>query len=64
MIPDEFKHHNHVEVYFEAAAMITALVLLGQLMELRARKRTGGAIRELLSLAPPTAHVVAQRAGA
>jgi Cu+-exporting ATPase len=58
MIPDEFKHHNHVEVYFEAAAMITALVLLGQLMELHARRRTGSAIRELLSLAPPTAHVL------
>jgi Cu+-exporting ATPase len=58
MIPSEFKQHGHVAVYFEAAAMITALVLLGQVMELRARRRTGSAIRELLSLAPPTAHVV------
>ena len=38
--------------------MITALVLLGQVLELRARQRTGSAIRELLSLAPPTAIVV------
>ena len=38
--------------------MITVLVLLGQVLELRARRRTAGAIRELLSLAPPTARVV------
>ena len=57
-IPDAFKHHGNVEVYFEAAAVITALVLLGQVLELRARRRTGTAIRELLSLAPPTARVV------
>ena len=44
-----------VAVYFEAAAVITVLVLLGQVMELRARERTGGAIRELLTLAPKTA---------
>ena len=44
-----------VPVYFEAAAMITALVLLGQVLELRARDRTGAAIRALLDLAPPTA---------
>jgi len=44
-----------VPVYFEAAAVITALVLLGQVLELRARSRTQGAIRALLSLAPPTA---------
>ena len=49
------EHTGLVGVYFEAAAMIVVLVLLGQVMELRARKRTGGAIRELLSLAPPTA---------
>ena len=46
------------QVYFEAAAVITALVLLGQVLELRARRRTGSAIRELLSLAPPTARIV------
>src|SRR5690606_8156062 len=44
-----------VAVYFEAAAVITVLVLLGQLLELRARERTGGAIKALLGLAPKTA---------
>ncbi|HEV2362803.1 MAG TPA: heavy metal translocating P-type ATPase [Caulobacteraceae bacterium] len=44
-----------VPVYFEAAAMITVLVLLGQVLELRARERTGGAIKALLDLAPRTA---------
>ncbi|HEY0436011.1 MAG TPA: copper-translocating P-type ATPase [Phenylobacterium sp.] len=44
-----------VPVYFEAAAVITVLVLLGQVLELRARERTSGAIRALLSLAPKTA---------
>jgi Cu+-exporting ATPase len=57
-IPDAFKEHGHVAVYFEAAAVIVALVLLGQVLELRARRRTGSAIRELLSLAPPEARVV------
>ena len=45
-----------VAVYFEAAAVITVLVLLGQVLELRARERTGGAIRALLDLAPTIAH--------
>jgi Cu+-exporting ATPase len=45
-----------VPVYFEAAAVITVLVLLGQVLELRAREQTGGAIRALLKLAPKTAH--------
>ncbi len=44
-----------VDVYYEAAAVITVLVLLGQVLELRARERTGGAIRALLNLAPKTA---------
>jgi Cu+-exporting ATPase len=44
-----------VAVYFEAAAVITVLVLLGQMLELRAREQTGGAIRALLNLAPKTA---------
>ena len=44
-----------VPVYFEAAAVITVLVLLGQVLELRAREQTGGAIRALLNLAPKTA---------
>jgi Cu+-exporting ATPase len=58
VIPENFRHHNRVEVYFEAAAVIVTLVLLGQVLELRARRRTSGAIRKLLSLAPPTARVV------
>lgn len=58
LMPEEMRTNGHVEVYFEAAAVIIALVLLGQVLELRARKRTGGAIRELLSLAPPTARIV------
>ena len=47
-----------VAVYFEAAAVITVLVLLGQVLELRARENTGGAIRALLDLAPKTARLV------
>ena len=54
-IPADFKENGNVAVYFEAAAMIIALVLLGQVLELRARRQTGSAIRELLNLAPPTA---------
>ncbi len=46
---------GRVGVYYEAAAVIVTLVLLGQVLELRARRQTGGAIRELLELAPPTA---------
>jgi Cu+-exporting ATPase len=58
--PDMFPAGFHgmggaVAVYFEAAAVITVLVLLGQVLELRARERTGGAIRALLQLAPKTA---------
>ena len=45
-----------VAIYYEAAAVITVLVLLGQVLELRAREQTGGAIRALLNLAPKTAH--------
>ncbi|MBL8916386.1 MAG: copper-translocating P-type ATPase [Archangium sp.] len=57
--PDELKDmHGMVEVYFEAAAVITTLVLVGQVLELRARSRTGAAVRALLGLAPKTAHVV------
>jgi hypothetical protein len=55
-IPEAFQHHGRPEVYFEAAAVIVTLVLLGQVLELRARRRTSSAIRELLSLAPPVAH--------
>jgi Cu+-exporting ATPase len=46
-------------IYFEAAAVIVVLVLLGQVLELRARSRTGSAIKALLNLAPPTARQVA-----
>ena len=55
--PASFRDHaGNVPVYFEAAAVITTLVLLGQLLELRARSRTGAAIKALLGLAPKTAH--------
>ena len=57
-IPDAFQHGGEVPVYFEAAAMIVTLVLLGQVIELRARKKTGSAIRELINLAPPTARLI------
>jgi Cu+-exporting ATPase len=50
--------HDAVPVYFEAAAVITTLVLLGQVLELRAREQTGGAIRALIDLAPKTARLV------
>jgi Cu+-exporting ATPase len=57
--PASFRdRHGGVAVYFEAAAVIIALVLLGQVLELRARQRTSGAIRELLHLAPQIAHLV------
>jgi Cu+-exporting ATPase len=51
-------HGGEVGVYFEAAAVITTLVLLGQVLELRARSKTSGAIRSLLGLAPKTARLV------
>jgi len=60
--PGSFRDmHDGVAVYFEAAAVITTLVLLGQVMELRARHHTSGAIRELLHLAPQTAHRVSAK---
>jgi Cu+-exporting ATPase len=49
------QHGGLVPVYYEAAAVVTVLVLLGQVLELRAREKTGGAIRALLKLAPKTA---------
>jgi P-type Cu+ transporter len=56
IFPDAFRGADGtVAVYFEAAAVITVLVLLGQVLELRARESTGGAIRALLDLAPKTA---------
>lgn len=56
IFPDSFREMGTVDVYFEAAAVITALVLLGQVLELRAREQTSGAIRALLDLTPKTAH--------
>jgi len=55
MFPHPMQHEGMVPIYFEAAAMVTVLVLLGQVLELRARSRTGSAIKALLNLAPPTA---------
>jgi Cu+-exporting ATPase len=59
LFPRTMLHEGRVGVYFEAAGMITVLVLLGQVLELRARSRTGSAIKALLNLAPPTARQVA-----
>ena len=58
IFPVGVQMHGHVETYFDTAAVITVLVLLGQVLELRARDRTGSAIRQLLGLAPTTASVV------
>jgi Cu+-exporting ATPase len=59
LFPPGFRDHSgRVGVYFEAAAVIVVLVLLGQILELAARERTGAAIRALLDLAPKTARVV------
>lgn len=59
VFPEAFRGHDgSVPVYFEAASVITVLVLLGQLLELRAREQTSGAIRALLDLAPKTARRV------
>ena len=56
IFPPAFRGHDgSVAVYFEAAAVITVLVLLWQVLELRAREQTSGAIRALLDLAPKTA---------
>jgi Cu+-exporting ATPase len=63
LLPDIFsdttQHQGKVAIYFESAAVIVVLVLLGQVLELRARSRTGSAIKALLNLAPPTARQVA-----
>ena len=58
IFPPSFQQHGEVGLYFEAAAVITVLVLLGQMLEARARSRTGQAIKALLGLAPKTAHRV------
>ncbi len=59
LFPSTMQHEGKVAIYFEAAAAIIVLVLLGQVLELRARSRTGTAIKALLNLAPPTARQVA-----
>ena len=58
VFPDSFKEGGEVALYFEAAAVITVLVLLGQMLEAKARNQTGQAIRGLLGLAAKTAHRV------
>jgi len=64
VFPASFRNlGGRAPVYFEAAAVITTLVLLGQVLELRARQRTSGAIRALLNLAPQQAHVVSAGGG-
>lgn len=59
VFPQAFRNQEGVvAVYFEAAAVITTLVLLGQVLELKAREQTGSAIRALLKLAPESAHLI------
>ena len=58
VFPHSFRMHGQTAVYFEPAAVIVVLVLLGQVLELRARSRTSAAIRGLLALAPPVARRV------
>ncbi|MEJ1974066.1 MAG: heavy metal translocating P-type ATPase [Lacunisphaera sp.] len=55
IFPPAMRPHGMVDVYFEAAAVIVVLVLVGQVLELRARAQTSSAIKSLLNLAPPTA---------
>jgi len=55
LFPDSFEAHGRIGVYFEAAAVIISLTLLGQMLELRARSKTSAAIKSLLGLAPKTA---------
>ena len=57
--PPSFQEHGRVNVYFEAAAVIVSLTLLGQLLELKARSKTSAAIKSLLGLAPKTARRIA-----
>lgn len=57
-LPPEVLHHGVAPIYFETAAMIITLVLLGQVLELQARQEAGGAMRALLSLAPKTARII------
>jgi Cu+-exporting ATPase len=59
LVPHSFRHGGAPALYFESAAMIVTLVLLGQVLELRARARTGAALRALMDLAPATARRLA-----
>jgi P-type Cu+ transporter len=59
LFPESFREHGRVGVYFEAAAIIVSLTLLGQLLELKARSSTSAAIKALLRLAPKTARRIA-----
>jgi Cu+-exporting ATPase len=56
IFPESFRRHGEVALYFEAGAVITTLILLGQWLEARARRQTGQAIQSLLDLAAKTAH--------
>jgi Cu+-exporting ATPase len=58
IFPAEMRQHGQVALYFEPAAVIVCLVLLGQVLELRARSQTSSAIKALLSLAPKTARII------
>lgn len=62
IFPESFREHGTIGIYFESAAVIIVLVLLGQMLELRARGKTGVALRALLNLAPKTAHLIADGA--
>ena len=63
LFPPSFRMNGSVAIYFEPAAVIVVLVLLGQVLELRARSRTSGAIRNLLGLAPKTARRIDAHGG-
>jgi P-type Cu+ transporter len=60
LFPEGFRRHGVVETYFDTAVVVTVLVLLGQVLELRARGRTGAAIRALLGMSAKTARVIRQ----
>ena len=63
LFPESFREHGRIGVYFEAAAVIVSLTLLGQLLELRARSKTSAAIKALLGLAPKTARRIRDDGG-
>src|SRR4029078_9511715 len=58
LFPEGFRTHGRIEPYFDTAVVITALVLLGQVLEIRARSRTSAALKGLLGLVPATARRV------